>query len=491
MKNFIKSICFIIIFIILFVNITNLLKDKRVNAPYDVTRKVKGFYNEDRNSLDVVFIGSSHAYYTLNPAIFWDEFGVPSYVFGANRQPLWISYYYIKEVLKYQKPKVITLDVLYAAADVDIKNDEKGKESERYQKEGDNRINLDDLKFSQNKLEAISVSVPKEEIMSYIIELMKYNKRWKAIDKNSFIYLNPKFKNPYKGYTPGFGSAYKMKPVNSTLNLSNKSLEYLNKIIELSKEENFNLILLKSPYNLDEASRKIYNKIADIAKENNIPFINYNNLHNEIDFKPEVDLLPDCSHLNSFGAEKVSRHLAKYLVENYNLQDKRNNPAYSDWNECTQYYKQEVNNWELSQETDIYNYLDKLNNPNYIVILSARDAFTNSLNKDILDKLKAIGVKSDIKDKHRWSYISVLNNNKAIYEKVENAPLEYKTKINDIKIEIVSKGYSVGNSSSIKINGKEYSKNKRGLNIVVYDKLLQEIADSISFDTHNGLTSTR
>lgn len=491
MKNFIKSICFVIIFIILFVNITNLLKDKRVYFPWDTTRKVEGFYNEDKNSLDVIFIGSSHAFMGLNPAVFWDEFGVPSYMFGANEQPFWISYYYIKEVLKYQKPKAIVLDVLYAAIDVDIRNDEKGKENERYIKEGSNRRNLDGLKFSKNKIEAIIASIPKDERASYIVELMKYNKKWKSINKASFNYLNYKGKNPYKGYTPSFDSAYKMKSLDVISNFSDKSLEYLNKIIELSKHENFNLVLVKIPYNLSEEAKGLYNKVADIAKENNIPFINYNNLHDEIDFKPEIDLLPDCSHLNSFGAEKVSRHLAKYLIENYNLEDKRNNPAYNDWNECTQYYKQKVNNWELSQETDIYNYLDKLNNPNYIVILSARDAFTNSLNEDILNKLKAIGVKSDIKDKHRWSYISVLSNNKPIYEKVENAPLEYKTKINDIKIEIVSKGLNVGNTSSIKINGKEYSKNKRGLNIVVYDKLLQEIADSVSFDTHDGLTSTR
>lgn len=491
MKKFLKSICFIIIFIILFVNITNLLKDKRVYFLYDTTRKVEGFYNEDRNSLDVVFIGSSHVFQGLNPAIFWDEFGIPSYIFGANEQPLWISYHYIKEVLKYQKPKAIVLDVLYTARDVNIKNNEKGKEGERYQKEGVNRINLDSLKLSKNKIAVIKASVPKDERISYIIELIKYNKKWKSINKDSFKYLNYKNKNPYKGYTPSFNKVHGLKTSSHPLNFSDKSLGYFNKIIELSKQENFNLVLIKTPYNLLEEAKKTYAKVADIAKENNIPFINYNNLINEINLKFETDSNPDCAHLNSFGAEKVSRHLAKYLIENYNLEDKRNNPDYSDWNECTKYYKQKVNNWELSQETDIYNYLDKLNNPNYIVILSAKDAFTSSLNEDILNKLKAIGVKSDIKDKYRWSYISVLDNNKPIYEKVENAPLEYKTKINDIKVEIISKGLNVGNNSSIKINGKEYSKNKRGLNIVVYDKLLQEVADSVSFDTHQGLASSR
>lgn len=97
----------------------------------------------------------------------------------------------------------------------------------------------------------------------------------------------------------------------------------------------------------------------------------------------------------------------------------------------------------------------------------------------------------DFKDKYRWSYISVLSNNKTLYEKTENVPLEYKFRLDDIKFEVVSKGHSVGNVSNIKLDGKEYSKNKRGLNILVYDKLLEEVADSVSFDTHDSLTCSR
>lgn len=389
MKNFIKSICFVIIFIILFAGTTNLFKDKRVNFTHDITRKLNGFYNEDKNSLDIVFIGSSQAYYALNPAIFWNEFGIPSYMLGANEQPLWISYHYIKEVLKYQNPKAIVLDVLYAARNEDIK-DENGEGI--YSREGVNRINLDDLKFSKNKLEAIKVSVPKGERISYIIELMKYHSKWKNLNKNNFEYFRHKSKNQYKGYSISFSKYnYEARTISESSKLNSKSLEYLNKIIELSKQEKFNLVLIKTPYPVPETSKEIYNKVADIAKENNITFINYNNLIDEINFKFETDITDIQGHNNCFGAEKVSRHLAKYLVDNYNLEDKRNNLAYSDWNDSTQYYNQKVNNWELSQETDIYKYLDKLNNPNYIIILSAKDAFTNALNNDLLNKLNAIG----------------------------------------------------------------------------------------------------
>ena len=52
-----------------------------------------------------------------------------------------------------------------------------------------------------------------------------------------------------------------------------------------------------------------------------------------------------------------------------------------------------------------------------------------------------------------------------------------------IHYSIVSAGYLVGNRSSIGIDGTEYSKNVRGMNIVVYDLKEKRVMESISFDT--------
>ena len=56
---FLRFTCFFLIFAVLFVCVTEVLKDKRVELEYDVTSKVKGFYQEPDNSLDFVFVGSS------------------------------------------------------------------------------------------------------------------------------------------------------------------------------------------------------------------------------------------------------------------------------------------------------------------------------------------------------------------------------------------------------------------------------------------------
>ena len=87
--------------------LTTVLKDKRVTFDYDSTRKVNGFYAEEKDSLDFVFVGSSQMFTTVVPAVLWEEYGITSYDFGNNEQPMYLSYYYIKEALKYQKPKTL------------------------------------------------------------------------------------------------------------------------------------------------------------------------------------------------------------------------------------------------------------------------------------------------------------------------------------------------------------------------------------------------
>ena len=50
--------------------------------------------------------------------------------------------------------------------------------------------------------------------------------------------------------------------------------------------------------------------------------------------------------------------------------------------------------------------------------------------------------------------------------------------------DVVSAGYECGNECSIKIDGKEYGKNQRGLNIVVYNHVTKAVVDSVCFDTY-------
>jgi hypothetical protein len=474
----------VVLFISLFIFSTNLLKYKIIAKPDDITAKVQGFYAEPKNSLDVVNIGSSHVYCGINPSILWDDYGITSYDFSSSGQTLWLSYSYIKEALKYQSPKVVVLDVYCARFEGE------------YESEGINRRNLDFLKFSKNKIEAIENSVPKEERLYYYINFMKYHNNWKNINKSSFQMWGDE-KNPYKGYSVTFEN--KLKNISGNPNISNikeqspiptKSLEYLNKIIQLSKEKGFKLVLIDTPYLLTENDQKVYNSVAEIAKKNDIPFINYNLLYNEIGFDSRTDMLDD-GHNNSLGAEKVTKYLGEYLKKNYNFDDKRSNTEYKYWDADAEYYKREKEAHFLSQETDIYKYFDKINDSRYIKIISARDEASNRIDDELVNKFHELGLNKDLKGKFRWSYLSIIDGNKVIYEDCSETPLSSEVNIDKVNIRSTSKGMGFGDMSSIKIDGIENSCNSRGLNIVVYDKVLGRVIDSVCFDTYDKLQISR
>lgn len=69
--------------------------------------------------------------------------------------------------------------------------------------------------------------------------------------------------------------------------------------------------------------------------------------------------------------------------------------------------------------------------------------------------------------------------------------LDENIEIEGTSFHICSAGKNYGYIAIIKINGKEYSKNGTGLNIVVYDKLLGKVIDNVIIDSSNKAKVTR
>lgn len=61
----------------------------------------------------------------------------------------------------------------------------------------------------------------------------------------------------------------------------------------------------------------------------------------------------------------------------------------------------------------------------------------------------------------------------------------------DISYSVVSAGYDCGCVSSIIIDGKEYSINSRGINIVIYNNETNQVVDTVCFDTSENLSEDR
>ena len=191
-----RNIFFIAGLWILFVTATVLCRPKwhREGAWEPVTEIHDGFYALKRDSLDVAFIGSSQIFTSINPLLIWKEYGIFSYDMTSSVQRIWISKYYIQEVLKYQSPKVIVLEVMEFS-------DESPNDENR------NRKALDYMKFSKEKIDAIRESIkgcPDETMISYIFPFIRYHERWNSLTSEDFSYFTSEKKSYMHGYDPRY-----------------------------------------------------------------------------------------------------------------------------------------------------------------------------------------------------------------------------------------------------------------------------------------------
>lgn len=295
----------------------------KIKSGHGINQK-EGIYAQPENSVDVVFMGTSHVHCGINTALLWDEFGIASYDYSGAEQPLWMTYHYLQELLKYQNPQWVLLD-LYGPA--------RFKEDYQYDWIEEN---IYGMKFSLNKLKMLAVSVETDKIFNYFPDFVTYHSRYTELQKDDFEYLLKDREELaiFKGYTPYMKRAEFSKPEVTTQKrdgLTMKSERYLRKIIECAKENQIQLALIVIPYMITEEDKETYNQIMDIAEEYEVLFIDYNDYYDEIGLDFSCDL-NDESHLNYWGSSKMAQYIGQYLIKN-EVPDRRGQEGYESWDE--------------------------------------------------------------------------------------------------------------------------------------------------------------
>lgn len=490
-KIFVRFLSFALIFFLLFYTATEVLKDKRVELEYDVTAKVKGFYAEPDNTMDFVFVGSSQLYADIAPNVLFSEYGISSYDFCANEQPLWISYYYIKEALKHQNPKAIVLDVFTVYGDA-------------YEENGVNHINLDDLPWTLNKLQAIRNGVKPEERMEFYFELIRYHDTWAQLDRNKIKNTFYHKKNVYKGYSPfvvahDYNAKAKEEVVMQTKRqpIPERARIWLDKIVSLTKEEGVDLLLIKTP-NGSAERQMLYNSVADYAKEKNIPFLNMNTI-----FDGEA-------HINILQAEKVSKYLGEYLLSHYDITDKRTDPAYASWHEDSRYFYHKKDKCQLISTTDADTYVSYLKDMEAVKMIAVKCDQEHPMTDKESDILHALlkfcrnGNEMKIADEIDFAkkngtalvYLCMLDkDNNVLLQKMST---DMQGDAIEEKVSYKDRDWSIGfdplgekKQTKLGMDADNYSLDQYGINLFVYDTLLDEIVEFISFSEENDFEPVR
>lgn len=419
----------------------------------DSTSIVNGFYAEQKDSVDLLVVGSSNSFCTIDPVALYGQYGIAAYDFGSSSQPINISLLYIQEAFKRQKPKVVALEANMLIGDSMLRENEAAL-----------RWGYTDIPLSLNKLRAIyeSTGKPDERFFSYVFPLFRYHNRWKEVSKTDFTYYSADKFNPSKGYletqSVSEGGAALSEYMSVTQNngeslISSETYGYLCKIQKLCEKNNASLMLFKSP---KQGWYKAYHDAVDECAETlGIRYVDYNELfyNGEIPLDVYSDFR-DGDHLNDFGAAKVTAHFGEYVSEAYGLADRRGDEKYSSWERSVEYrlrkgYQPYMDAKSAAECLEMIQ-----NDDRYVIIVT-----------DAGDK------KSMVK---QWVYEDCRIRLEKQWD--EDGVIHLKT---DNKKIVLSK---LGGIYQILIDGVESYTPGTRWNIVVYDKTTHEISANLCFD---------
>lgn len=275
-------------------------------------------YYREAGGHDVVFIGDCEVYANFSPMEMYRQQGITAYVRGSSQQLIWQSYYILKETVEYETPQVVVYNVNAMRYDAPV--------SEAY-----NRLTIDKMKWSDEKVGIIQASMTDEEsFWSYVFPILRYHSRFDELKSEDLEYLFKTKDNTWNGHLMNKS----IKPVESlpvkralaNYEFSDICWDYLEKIRLLCEENGAELILIKAPsvypYWYDEYDAQI----EAYAAEYGLCFYNFLDYVEEIGIDYQMDTYDGGLHMNLTGATKLSAYFAEILAEDHGLEDHRSDP---------------------------------------------------------------------------------------------------------------------------------------------------------------------
>lgn len=346
--NFIIAVC---ILVLLLVFLQKLLLPKYMTEILEGAL-ISEYYFEENREHDLLFIGDCEVYENFSPIIFWEKYGISSFIRGSAQQLIWQSYFMLEETLKYEMPEVVVFNVLSMKYD-------------KPQKEAYNRMALDGMPLSFSKLKSIKASMlPEEQFLTYIFPILRYHSRWDELTWEDIEFVFKRNKITHNGYL----MRVDVKPTETipkgkilpNYRFDDICYEYLDKMTSLCKKNNINLVLIKAPTLYPHWYNEWDEQIIEYAKINNLSYYNFLDYTDEIGIDYGTDTYDAGLHLNLAGAEKLSVYFGDILVKNFSLTDYRNDfKTKKIWEEKRNFYYSMKN--DQYRELETYGYLKSYN----------------------------------------------------------------------------------------------------------------------------------
>lgn len=435
------------------------------------------FYQMEKDTVDVLFLGSSLAATACIPQEMYDLYGIRSYSLASAKQSPVVSYYWLKEALRYQSPKAVVMDCNYFFQTNDLALN--APESTIW-------TALDYMRWSPVKLEAVRTICEldgNQRWSTYFFPNIRYHEKWSELTENDFTLAETAAGYQMKGYAPwagrwgGEGSVpYEDGDPGEETAIPPLMESYLDKMACLCEQEGISFVLINVPQ-MNADIGKFYT-MQKYTEEHGLSFYDFSEkkLYETSGYDFSIDSC-DTAHSNLWGARKITACLGKILAEDYGLEGK----ADEQWENTKGLYREIQKDCEMVHIKDTDEYIDALQDDRYSVFISAKGGFALGLKDSTIRKLREAGLRielqTDDSQEEFYYYYAVLSDGRT------EEYIGYDPKVYGGSLRNGRTTFQITGNGSIMIDGEEVSCGKEGMNIVVYHNKEHRVLDSVCFDT--------
>ena len=465
-KTAAKALIFLLLFAFLFhaANALLLPKNYALTSDWPASSNTEGVYRLERNSLDLLILGSSKAYTAFVPQILYDEYGMRAYNLGTDLQSPHMSYYWLRETLKRQSPKIVVLETSMffpAIADQPLNTSEAMM-----------RKAMDPMRWSLNKMHALWKIYRLDESQnwkSYVFPNLRFHERWKEWNEDDFTLSELRVHNELLGWSPLMEKSgiddfkpLPTDPLTASTDFAPYMEMYLDRITALCREKGMTLVLVTTPDT--RASTAQHRTMEDYAEANALYFLDLNETGNYeamgYDFAEDN---ADYEHPNVSGAQKLSHCLGEYLRSMCPVQGGLDSTRENG----RTYYKHILDEWSIRWETVPDCYCKKLEELACTIFLAMDKDWANKVTPSVQVFLTRLGAEPE----------------KAFWAVLENGSLVSSGTETDVFGSFRSgrSRYEITTTApcSIALDGQEVSKEGEGIRLVIYDSLRRRWIDSV------------
>lgn len=423
--NALRACAFILIFALLFLKVQDIITPNRDLPENDIRtqKNMSGLLNEAENTIDVIWLGTSHVHFGISPMEIYRNSGIRSHLITKGYQHILPTYYLLKEAMKKQTPKVVAIDAsnlfhsLASESSIETWMDD---------------IDVLPLTSMMTRIQMArkATELRDEEfddtyINMSVLPLLQYHDNYSTLTEADYADMHLEQLYHRKGFvasksvTPAdpaneeeihrllYGTGEEVYSLYDDTSLAQNlrdNREGLELIQNLCREKGSELVFIKVPVHLTTAHKYgsywSYEKstlVQQMADELGIRFFDFNYVDYGIDW--QTDSTDGGDHLNLAGATKTSRYLADWLVENFDFDGLADAESKARWDAQLALYDWEMKYFRLRMEEDVHSYFDEVAQRHYTVFASV----SGNVADFWTDELQALftqltGCESDLRD---------------------------------------------------------------------------------------------